>query len=251
MNQATPVIVLSHVRSGGTMLMEALSNHPDIFAPRGEVLLPASSFQSNLRADPADILKAVTTPEMYRYGAAKVQWTQMSQSIMNWIEWSKMPVIKLYRENILRVAVSGLLAGRKGKQHHTFDHENDLGPENLKASNIFQLMDRIHARQEAMGEYVAGLRNPTLTLRYRDLVGYEGNETDTLSWAASRRICEFLDLKPTIFPVSIRKTTRKPLSHLMPDWASLQYMVRNSEYRNCLQDEERYERLYANRNTDN
>jgi len=249
MNQAQPVIVLTHVRSGGTMLMEALSNHPDIFAPRGEVLLPAGSFKQHLDTDDLSIIKALTTLEMYRYAAVKVQWHQLTDDIMGYLHEEKPLVIVLCRRNLLRVAVSGLLAGRTGRHHHTRDHENNLAPANLQVSHIMSLMKRLKERQDEMLEFVDNYDGNRLYFNYDELVGAEGNEITELPLNAIFKLCAFLDLETRTFPVKFRKVTRRPIAQLVPDWATLQYVVKHSEFVGCLQDEEEYERQYANSHT--
>jgi len=79
-----PAALITHTRSGGSSLATCLSNHPDIFCPRGEPLLEGTEWREAFPdATSVDILECITRAHFYKVGLCKI--TYVHPLVAGWL----------------------------------------------------------------------------------------------------------------------------------------------------------------------
>ena len=72
-----PAIIIAGPRTGGTFLAHGLSNHPQVYCERQEIIHVNSSYRLvGLGLMPADILRIVWGQSGYLVSACKLQYSQ-------------------------------------------------------------------------------------------------------------------------------------------------------------------------------
>ena len=242
---ARPALLITHTRSGGTMLNYALSTHQRIFWIRGEPLLRKMEWGKSFPDSHDDrILDCITRASFYTVAGCKVTYEQMSNRVIVWMRRrNNLRVLHLIRPNLLRVAVSQILTGMvvtqqlKDHRAHSFD-VLDTPKVTLNPSAI---LSRIISQEAAIAkkrELLKELGHEVLELTYDDLVGKEGNEVDRLPDLTAEKICTFLGVRYEHLAVDLRRVNRAPLSEMIENWADVKKHIGATKYKNWLKEED-------------
>lgn len=212
-------LIVAHQRSGGTLLCHFLSNHPQIFCPRDEPLNERSLYKTTFKAPGTKIAEAIWKTPGYPLTMFKVTYQQFVRDLLS----SKVRVIHLYRQNVLRTIVSRLITReyRAGTFPNHRSHTVGLmEPVKLKVDvgYVIDACNKLQVSQERMKEALKDVQFFELT--YEGMTGYHV-EVNRLSPALTCRLCEFLRVKRAPLACELRRVNRYPLSQVIDNWEKL------------------------------
>ena len=240
---ARPALLITHTRSGGTMLNYALSTHQRIFWTRGEPMLRAMEWGKAFPdASNTQILECITRASFYTAAGCKVTYEQFTPDVYDWIESKpRISLLHLVRENMIRVAVSQMLTGMVCTQQlkhraHSFDvietPKVHLDPASVLARANKQDQDVTRRRK-----MLEKLGKPVMELTYQNLVGGH-TEVDRLPEYETHEICKFLGVRYEVLRCDLRRVNRAPLSEIIENWEDVKKHVGQSRWEWCLNMEE-------------
>ena len=237
---ARPALLITHTRSGGTMLNYALSTHKRIFWTRGEPLLRQMEWGKAFPGAPdTNILNCITRASFYTVAGCKITYEQMTSHIWDWIQEKKPKILHLTRENMIRVIVSqmitGLVASQKLDHHaHSFDVLDiarvTVDPQILIARA--QRQDRAIASMRKRMAEISGLS--VLELTYDEITGGQ-NEIDEIPSEIAEQICNFLGVRLENLACDLRRVNRAPLSEIVENWEAVKKVISATEYRGMIE----------------
>lgn len=241
---ARPALLITHTRSGGTMLNYGLSTHRRIFWTRGEPLLQQMEWGKAFPdATDLGILDCITRASFYTVAGCKITYEQMTPAIWDWVQ-RKRPNIKilhLVRENLIRVAISQMITGLavsqqlKGHRAHSFDV--------LGAVRITVCPDTIIGRAVRQGRAIENVRKriaqidpQCLELTYKEITGGQ-IEADHIPADVGSKICEFLGVRYETLSCDLRRVNRAPLSEIIENWPEFKRAVEATKFKHFLEEE--------------
>jgi len=241
-NMATPAIIVAAIRSGGTFLTHCLSNHRQIYCDRAESLHHLSVWCTTLNPDRRHLLAALTNQSGYQVSMCRLTYIQAFHSeIWTWIVKRQPRVIWLYRDNILRQAISVHLnrmvrdAGKIKRPAHTFD---DPKPITVKiAPALFLKYCRGLAERNRMAEKRLAKVEHVYRVTYADVIGGENAVADRLPLNTTKTLCEFLGVRYELLKADLRRVNPFPLRELIGNWTEVEAAIRASEFAEMLEDE--------------
>jgi len=235
--------IITHTRSGGTFLANCLSNHPQIFCPRGEPLLRGMEWGTAFsEASAVQIIDCITSAAFYKVGMCKITYDQTSKQVFNYLSKRRAKVIHLARENLLRVAVSqaitGMVAsGQLGHAAHSFESLDPptihMNPREVIGRCKF-MWDRIRKMQNMLSAY----KFTVLYVSYADMVGGEGSEATAIATPIAESICDFLGVERRELYGCLKRVNKAPLSKLVENWDQVKAAVEGTVYKVYLEDED-------------
>lgn len=235
---ARPALLITHTRSGGTMLNYALSTHPRIFWTRGEPLLRQMEWGKAFPdASDIQILECITRASFYTVAGCKITYEQLTQDIWEWIAKKKVRVLHLVRENMIRVIVSqiitGMVASQRLPEHRAHSFEK-LEPVKISVnpSAVIAKMVQQEADVERKRARLTDLKLPMLELTYQELTGQQ--EVDRLPDAISEKICSFLGVRLEPLRCDLKRVNSAPLSEIVENWPELEARIRKTKYKEWL-----------------
>lgn len=249
MNTARPAVIITNTRSGGTFLSRCLSNHPDIFCTRREVLHSRNIWREAMGDQFVKIVKLVLSQRDYQVSMCKITYSQFVnvKSVRRYLSKIQPRVIWLRRENVLRQGISVILLklGNKGaieRPAHTTEAlppiRVTLNPKQVcgqawgMAKRDRRFDKRIHESFECM-----------LPVTYEAITANAdaGGSASYLAEEPGRRICDFLDVGYVRMPTSFVRVNPQPLAEMIENWDEVRAAVADSPVAPCLEMErERY-----------
>lgn len=233
---AQPAVIITGVRTGGTLLAHCLSNHPDIFCDRAESLHQGSIWHSQLKVGNIELLKCLLHMQGYRISMCKLVYSQVFWlDVWPWLIEQQPRVIWLTRDNTIRQAVSILInkvarSGAINHPQHSFDDvtpiQISLQADNLLATARTALDLDNHARNE-----LSKIR-AVLHLTYEHM-----QEEDGLTEQVGRTVCEFLGVRYVPMTCELKRINPSPLSEIIANWREVRPAIEASEFRACLESE--------------
>ena len=250
---ASPAAIITHTRSGGTFLAACLSNHPDIFCPRGEPLLRGDAPERTaewLRAFPSasaiDVLRCIGAASFYKVGMCKITYPQATEEVLAHLKEVGARIIHLTRKNVVRVAVSQYITGAVvtgALPDHTEHTGRPVDPVSivLQPGGFIERCRWLVEQQQKMTAALAALGLPVLPLTYADMMDGEGHEGTELPQWLSHYICEFLGVERRILGSHLRRVNHYPPSTLVSNWSQLREQLELTEFQWCLDEEDKIE----------
>jgi hypothetical protein len=238
----TPAIIAAGLRTGGTFLSHALSNHPQIFCDRGEPLHRHSPW-CELRVGHGHILRGLLTQEGYSASLCKLQYDQLYyEHVREVLLDMRARVIHLTRENKLRQAVSLMInnLARKGQVQHP-QHSTEPVPLlrlSLDPDAVLDWCRDLEEQDRLAAKWLGDTGLPLLHVTYADLVGYEGREAREVPPETARKLCKFLGVRPQRLAAELRRVNAYPLPLILGNWDRVRAVIEESEFEYCLGDEE-------------
>jgi len=244
-----PTIIITHPRSGGAFLTRCLSNHPQVGAERGEVLHADRVARYEIPGIiDSVLLRLALERHDYAVGLAKLVYEQVSTDAWQYLVKNDAAVIHLYRENVLRAAVSYYLT-QYTEHYHAHSYATARPErEHIAPRKLIELCTSLYEAQLAWIERLSesGLR--VLTLTYAEVVGDEDNEALLIPEAIAHSICTFLNIRYHVLWCDLRRTTYAPLAEVVENWGEVEPVVAASDFAYCLADEKGYMRLSQDEN---
>jgi hypothetical protein len=209
-------------------------------------LLPASNFRRAFpSATDTQILTCIGTPEQFRVGIAKVTYNQFSSAIQRWAVQNEAPIVHLTRRNVVRTAASQLITGMavNNRIDHAAHSYHRMPPVRVSVDyrRLLYLCMRLVERKTAMQSRLLGMGVPVLDVFYADLVGGEGNQANAMDPVEAAKICDFLGIQRARLTAQLKRVNAYPLSKLLVNWAEVEYAIKHSPFKWCLDDEENFE----------
>ena len=220
-----------------------LSTHPRVFWVRGEPLLRGMEWGKAFpKATDSAILRCITRASYYEIGGCKVTYEQMSPDVWDFLRQKKPLVLHLWRENLIRVAVSQIITGMVVSQRlpnhkaHTIKRlpqpQVTIPPENIIAAASRQGA-AIDVMRRRLSDNVAPGR--LLELTYADITGGEGIEATEVPPAVARTICDFLGVEPEPLYCHFKRVNHGKLSEILKNWDEVRAVVSQSRFAYCLE----------------
>lgn len=242
LNIARPAVIIAAIRSGGTFLTHCLSNHSQIFCDRGEPLHHLSVWCTTITQHRRRLLTALLNQTGYQVSMVRLTYIQaLETNIYNWLVEKQPRVIWLYRENLLRQALSvhiNLMVRRAGtidRPQHTF---RDVRPVQIAVEpGLFVKYLRGLQEQNLRMKKALDKFERVYPLTYAQVVGGESNTAYQLPMETANPLCKFLDVRCEMMSCDLRPVNPYPLSEMISNWKSVQVAVRQSEYAGLLETE--------------
>jgi len=221
-----PAALIAGVRSGGTFLCTALSNHPQIFCTRGEPAHAKSRWRT-AAPDWQARMELLWFQQWYEISMFKLT-EQQAFWPPGWefIQRQKPPVkiIYLRRENVLHQALSNLInvlrgeGKAQGHETHTF--------KSLETPSIRIPPERLvkiyKASIERTKKALAALdlsSLPILYLTYEQITG--DVDASYLPEEVSSKICDFFQVNRMKMYSHLKKVHTRPYSEIVSNWGEV------------------------------
>lgn len=232
-------IIIASWRCGGTFLSHCLSNHPDIFCTRGEVLHYRNVWRKT--AKPQNILRCIMNQPHYGASLAKITYNQaFKDEVWNYLLDQQPYVIWLYRDNLLRQAVSLIQV----KLYH----------KNLIEKPVHSLQVRKYAKIEidpckildqieylAKANRMAKVRikkfKSAIALTYAEVVGGENKTANVLPSKTTKKVCEFLGVESRWMSCDLKRINPYPLRDMLKNWDKIEAVIKKSDHAHFLKEE--------------
>jgi hypothetical protein len=216
---AVPFLILAHVRTGGTFLAHALSNHPKVYCDRGETLHHLSAWRS--AGVPVDkILATIWKQDGYHASGFRAIYRQaFHAAVWPLIESTRPRVIHLTRRNLARQGVSfgyqQLVRQGKLPFHpvHSFD-ERMPAPVAVDTAEIVGYAVKVRREMAKGRARLAGYKGPVLEVAYEDLAG--GGAAPTRA-----RVQEFLGVEREPLRCDLARDFPAPMSEWFTNWKAI------------------------------
>ena len=232
-----PFVIIAGPRTGGTFLAHGLSNHPDIYCERQEVIHVNSSYRmASAHLTPVNILDIVLGQNGYRSAGCKLQYSQAGyQHVWKHVRQRKARIIHLTRDNKVRQAVSAIInrKARAGEIEIHPQHSWALAKCPAVTIEPAVLMDEIAAIMEPMKKWrerIAESALECLSLTYEQIVGPGTVEAAAIAEPAARRLCEFLRVDWAPMPVALRRINPWPIDRIVTNWPAIVAALAGTDY---------------------
>jgi LPS sulfotransferase NodH len=233
-----PALILAGPRSGGTFLAHGLSNHPDIYCERQEVMHIDSSYRMavpSLKA--AEILEIVWGQPGYTVAACRLQYSQADYGrVWPLVKEREAKIIHLRRRDKMRQAVSLIIneMARDGSIPFHPQHARAtpkriavmIEPERLKA-----MVARLIKQETFWQSQLFEARLPMISLTYRAIIGEGVISAQQVAPAAAKRVCEFLGVAYRGLPVGLRRVNPWRLEKMIANWSDIEPLMGAPEFK--------------------
>jgi len=240
-NMAQGALIVAAIRSGGTFLAHCLSNHSQIYCDRAESLHHRSVW-CKVGMDRRHLLAALLNQSGYQVSMCKLIYVQaFTEGIWEWIVKRQPRVIWLYRENVLRQALSVYLnrqvrqAGVLKRPQHTFRETKPITVE-IEPMRFVRLARSLIAYDKQAKARLAALRE-VLPLTYVDVVGGEDARAERLPLATTKRVCAFLGVDYELLRCELKRVNPFPLHEMIGNWRDVRKAIKESEFADLLEAE--------------
>lgn len=226
------VVVLTGPRTGGTFLAHCLSNHPDVYCERQEVMHTNSSYRRGSAVlTPVQILDIIFGQSGYIAAACKLQYSQAGYSgIWEYLKEKEARIIQLVRANKLRQIIS-VIINRKVRAgeiplHPQHSWKSTQRPSvEIAPDEILAEMGKVAGEEQRWTERIkiSGLRSIRLT--YTEMIGADTIEAREMTPSAAARVCRFLGVRTMPLHCELKRINPWPLSEIVSNWEHLQAML--------------------------
>ena len=221
-------IVLTRGRTGSNMLLEMLNSHPNIYT-KPEILMW-------LRGRSIDeILNRIYTrvPQRIKAIGFKIFYPHPIDDNTG-IVWEKLKeindlhIIHLKRRNLLKTLASIKIAHKTKVFRQIRDIDIPLSRKQIEftSEELVTELERLKNWEDTFAEVFR--LHKMIEIYYEDLV--EDPKTEFLN------ILNFLDLKPALIHISIKKQNPEPLSELITNYNELKQKLMNTKWAYCFED---------------
>ena len=235
-----PAVIIAGPRTGGTFLAHGLSNHPDVYCERQEVLHLGSSYRMiEAGLSSLDILKIVWGQSGYLVSACKLQYSQAGYGgIWEHILERGARIIHLCRRNKLRQAVSLIInqMARDGAIPFHPQHARETPSRiavTIDARRLQATAERLIKDQTVWTSRLLESGLPVLRLSYRAVIGEGVISAKAVAPATAERICEFLGVVPHALPVNLKRINPWPLDKMIANWNDIEPLLGRPEFDGC------------------
>lgn len=218
---AVPFLILAHVRTGGTFMAHALSNHPEVFCDRGETLHHLSAWRK-VGVRPKRLMLAIWGMDGYHAAGFRAIYRQAFHPII-WplIIEMKPRIIHLTRENVTRQGVSfgyqQLVRQGKLPYHpvHTFKRKK---PKRVQADpmEILGYAVKVREEMETGAAQLADYPGKILAVTYEAMISDR-----PISWMApdiGDQVADFLGVRHKILDVALQRDFPMPMAKWFKNW---------------------------------
>jgi len=231
---AAPFVILAHVRTGGTFMAHALSNHPQVYCDRGETLHHLSAWRQ-AGVDVGAILATIWGQAGYHAAGFRAIYRQAFHPKVWPLILSRKPkIIHLVRENVTRQGVSfgyQQLVRQGVLPFHPVHSFEERAPEPAAAdpAQIVGFAAKVRREMEAARGRLDGYPGDVLTVTYEEMVGLPrldsgqaGQGTaNRMAVDQAHRIEEFLGVRRTVLPVALACDFPVPMSQWFSNWKEI------------------------------
>lgn len=232
-NLAMPFLILAHVRTGGTFVAHALSNHPQVYCDRGETLHHLSAWRKN-RVPVPKILGTIWKMDGYHAAGFRAIYRQaFHPDVWPIVEMVQPHIIHLVRRNMARQGVSFAYQQlvRQGKlPFHPVHSFNGSQPDMVAADPraIVALAMKVRREMEKARSRLASYRGQILETAYEDVTG--DREAGFMADGATTRIEDFLNIQPARLPVLLRRDFNMPMSQWFTNWPEIRKALKKEKF---------------------
>lgn len=230
---AVPFVILAHVRTGGTFMAHALSNHPEVYCDRGETVHHLSAWRkANIGVK--KLLTAIWTMDGYHAAGFRAIYRQAFHSkVWPLILEAQPRIIHLTRENVTRQGISygyqQLVRQGKLPYHpvHTFKRKRPR-PVIADPREIVGYAVKVRREMEQGAALLADYPGPMLQVTYEEMVSDR-----PISWMApdvGDRIEDFLGVRRKILDVALQRDFPMPMAKWFKNWDEIRAALEGSGF---------------------
>lgn len=214
-------VVFGRARSGSTLLVHLLKQHPEIDC-LGEVLhypslAPVAFVERELR----QLRAPYRGFKLLTYQVREFMRPRQTAAMRNWIEREELKIFYLQRQNLLDLTISNLYARAREAYHST-----DVGTEERKIIHIDpdQVIREIAYSQGKL-EWEKWFLNG---LEYEEVVYETDLATPDTQQAAVNRLAGSLGLEPALVKAHLKKVTPRDHSSFVSNWDEIVHRLRET-----------------------
>jgi LPS sulfotransferase NodH len=224
----TKFVIFCGGRTGSTLLVSILNNHPSIQCEGELFQVPILFPQTFVNCRSALSEKHVYGFKLLTYQLLEFFNKRKPVEFLSALARMGFKIIYLRRENILRRAISNIYA-RQINEFHRLDtgKENDRQMITLDLDQLSTWLRWLENAEYIETDCLSHLSYLKLTYE-KDLVREESHQ-DTLD-----RVVEYLDVPHAEVKASLRKITPDHLTEFIENYSELVSFVRNTPYESCL-----------------
>lgn len=242
---ARPAIIAANTRSGGTFLARCLSNHPDVFCTRREVLHSNNIWRGAMGDQFVKIVKLALSQRDYQVSMCKLTYSQLGnvESVRKHLREIQPRVVWLRRKNVLRQGISVILL--KMGNNNTINrpaHTTKALPPLRVTLNPKQVCGQAHGMAKRDRRFDKRLHkwfSQMLPVTYEEITANadDSGTSTALAPRAGRKICRFLDVPYMEMPTHFVRVNPQPLSEMIENWDEVRAAVAESPVAHCLEME--------------
>lgn len=231
----TKFFILGHGRSGSTLLVQLLNEHPKIHS-EGEILNAAQHMKSFFPSLYVQGRRAKFPKQVYGFKVKLYQLVE-DQCLMNPREFvldlynQGWKIINLSRRNYLRSQVSHYVGRHRGFMHITTSQKASAFKESKVTIDCKDLIDGIERRdkyREKEKEILQGLNY--IEVVYEDDLLLQENHQRTCN-----KVFDHLDIEPVSVKAKLKKTTSSKLSEVIENYEEVVESLGKTKYANLLE----------------
>lgn len=249
MNEQTRFVILGIQRTGTTLLMNLLDQHPDVvclgelFQYRTEdVQYGIRRFRAYVHDSPQrrvldlirfgglahDYLDSIYSAFETRALGFKIMFDQIRryQSVLSYFKRNRIKIIHVVRSNVLKTHISRLRARQSGVYHST---QPVAGSRIwVPVASLLQELAQLSADNNKLATLVSELGLACHTIAYESICGEQ--------WSSERRrLLSFLGVDPEVdlMPTSV-KLTPDELELVIDNYGDVVQILKNTPYEFCL-----------------
>ena len=236
----TPAIIVAGPRTGGTFLAHGLSNHPQVYCERQEVMHVDSSYRQVYPPPKfVTILEMVWGETGYLVAACKLQYSQAGYAgVWDYIKERQARVIHLRRRNKARQAISLIIneMARSGAIPFHPQHARATPARitvTIEPERLLKTVEKIKREEATWDAKLAESELPVLKLSYRRIIGAGITSAPQIAPPAVKAICEFLSIQNAPMAVGIRRINPWPLDKMLANWNEIEPLLGRPEFDGC------------------
>ena len=243
---ARPFLILAHVRTGGTFCAHALSNHPQVFCDRGEVMHHRSMWRKYAGMKPGALCRFLWNQTGYQASGFRLIYRQaFHKRVWPAIEQDKPHILHLQRHSLIRQALSSaynqMVRAGKADYHPVHSFEERKPPQ--QELPVKQALYRVRklARERKQGQQrLKGYPGPVLDVWYEAMVGDTPGSATQMAPQVAKQICRFLGVETLPLRVDLRRDFPVPTPQMFNNWGELEKTLRKEGFGDAVDYELEY-----------
>ncbi len=223
-------ILFGRGRSGSTLLVQMLDANPAIGCLdevlRFTTLAPVAMVERELGA----LTKPIRGFKLLSYQVRTLHNARQARALRDWMAAPDVKVFHLYRENVLRHALSNIYARERFAYHSTDNRATKIDRIHVAPDELFKWMRGSLELLEWEKTYLGDLDREQI--RYERDLSTPDRQADALD-----RVSRSLGVDPVPSQVPLRKVTPKDYNAFVENWDSLRDAIAASDFRDYLEME--------------
>lgn len=231
-----PFLILAHVRTGGTLLAHALSNHPQVYCDRGETLHHLSAWRKN-GVSAGQIMGTIWGMDGYHAAGFRAIYRQaFHRKVWPSVEFVEPCIIHLVRRNVARQGVSfgyqQLVRQGRLPYHPVHSFEEQM-PEPVTANpeDVVGFAMKVRREMAEGRKWLARYEGQVMEVAYEDMVPEgTGGAVTVIAPEVAARIGELLGVEMEYLFAHLRRDFPAPMAEWFTNWKAIRVALEKAGF---------------------